>query len=735
MMMKKLLLFISCFLGISLFSGATHIVGGGFTYQLLQGNVMRLQLTLYFDDINGNIAALDEMLNCHFFEKRTNTYLRTEFVPLIESSEFVPYTNPPCASTSGVRTKILKYSSDIILEPQIFNQIQGYYVVWERCCRNGNITNIEDPGGSGQVFFMEFPPIISGGNPFTNSAPVFRPIKADYPCVNENFNLAFGADDADGDSLVYALCTPLRGNSTANAPNNVPAFAAPYSKVTWLPGFDSLKAIPGTPPLKINPVTGELTCKPNQTGLFVFSVRCTEYRNGKKIGEVRREMQILVKDCIPNSPPDIIVRNPFNNTQLTNEDTLLFEITNKRVCNKIVIRDPQLEQTIRFQVRTLASNVPNNLIRDTLVNFSSSDSLVVPFCIDPCLSTPQDQVWRVMFYASDNGCSFSKSDSLIVNIIARLRLDSIKKPTVFTELALPETLDITQTEPLQIKFNGLQTQDANLGMTSNLVDNLGNPVSSQGIILPLASGKRLISSQFQWPEICFIPPNPPLKLTVLVNADYCLQIRSDTIVKYLNIIPKDIEVTINSERPDGDQIILKTGQSVSFPVTGTVSDNRAVQLNASGPLVQIPGFQFPGAQGQKTVSSTFSGGVDCKSPSGSFPIMLKAISQFCSVNYADSLQYTVIIEGDKDSLGIVPNLLTANGDNKNDGLILRKILPNDNCFYQFDFVEIYNRWGNQVFFSRDPDFRWMPEKGMEGVYFYSLHMKEKTFTTWLAVVK
>lgn len=734
-MMKKRFLLFCCLWSLSILSWATHIVGGGFTYQLLQGNVMRLQLTLYFDDINGNTAALDEMLNCHFFEKRTNSFLRTEFVPLVESGSFVPYTNPPCASTSGVRTRILKYSSDITLEPQIFNQPEGYYVVWERCCRNGNITNIEDPGGSGQVFFMEFPPIISGGNPFPNNAPVFRPIKADYPCVNENFNLAFGADDADGDSLVYALCTPLKGNSTANAPNNVPAFKAPYDKVNWLPGFDSLKAIPGTPPLKINPFTGELTCKPNQTGLFVFSVRCSEYRNGKKIGEVRREMQILVKDCIPNSPPSIIVRNPINNVQLTNEDTLLFEITNKRVCNKIVIRDPQLEQTIRFQVRTLDSNVPNNLIRDTLVNFSSSDSLVVPFCIEPCQFSPQDQVWRVMFYASDNGCSFSKSDSLIVLIIARLRLDSIKKPTVFTEIALPETLNITQTEPLQIRFNGLQTQDANIAMTSLLQDNMGNLITSQGIILPQASGKRLISSQFLWPEICFIPQEQPLKLLVMVNADYCLQIRSDTIIKYLNIIPKNIDVSISSEKPEGEKFILKTGDSLSFPVVGTVNDNRQVELSASGSVFQLAKFQFPGIQGIKSINSIFSGSVDCTSPSGEFPIVLKAQSQFCAVNYTDSLQYTVIIEGDKDSLGVIPNLLTANGDDKNDGLILKKILPKDNCLYHFDFVEIYNRWGNQVFYSTDPDFRWMPDKGMEGVYFYSLHMKEKTFTTWLAVVK
>lgn len=717
---------------------ATHIVGGGFSYSHISGDDYKFRLQIYFDDINGNPGAIDQIATCFIFAKGGLNPEATIEMPLTEFSDFVPYTNPPCANTSGVRTKILIYETNVTLSQQVYDNPNGYYIIWERCCRNGVITNINEPGATGQVFFMEFPPVVIGSQPFMNNSPVFKPIKADYPCLGEQFSLAFGAEDSDGDSLIYSLVVPLKGNTTNQDPINPPPSPEPYSLVQWSPGFGLNNSIPGTPPLRVNPKTGILTCTPTLSGLFVFSVKCEEYRNNRKIGEVRREMQMLVKECVPNTPPIITIRNPLTGLALAENDTFFFDVTNKRVCNFVTAKDAQLDQSIRFQVKTLASNVPGTLIRDTTVFFQSGvDSLVIPFCLEPCLQTPQDVAWKVQFFASDNGCSFSKSDSLTLFIVARIRLDSIKKPQIVSLLSLTDTFLIEQTEVLSLPFRAFQSQDAILSVRSTLEDSSGAaiPLQSNGILLPSGNGIGLVNTRFLWPEICFVPEKQPLKLIIIVDGDYCLQRTSDTLIRYLRIAQKGLEVGVQAGNPIGPFLEMRVGEEIKIPVIGTVTDNRLVQLASAGTLKSLPKFSFPESSGNGLTRSEFQFGTDCSTPAGLYRVQFNATSQYCNVNYIDSLAYSIQVIPDIDTLGIIPNLLTSNGDGKNDYLSLEKILPFDNCFFNFDFVEIYNRWGKPVFNSSNRNFKWQPEADKDGIYFYALHFKEKSFTSWLAVVR
>lgn len=735
----KYRLLISLFTLFVCFSAeATHLVGGGFSYSHLSGDQYRMRLTIFFDDVNGSPQAMDQSFDCYIFDKESNQLMSTLFMPLVQSNQFVPYTNPPCASTSGVRTRILIYENDFSMSPDEYNNDKGYYVVWERCCRNASVTNIFQPGDAGQTFFMELPSVIHNGLPFLNNSPFFKPIRADYPCVGEPFALQFGAVDPDGDSLHYSLTVPLNGNSTSQVPTNIPPTPGPYSAINWLPGYGVNNAIPGSPPLQVNSQTGLLTCRPSTSGLFVFSVKCEEFRLGRKIGEIRREMQMLVKACVPNTPPKFTLRNPLTGLALGENDTLFFDVKNERVCSYVTARDAQLDQKIRFQVKTLEANVPNSLIRDTTVTFQSGvDSLVIPFCISPCLVTPENQVWKVKFFASDNGCSFSKSDSLTLYIVARFNPDSVKKPTVFTVSPVLDTTSVIQTDFLEIPIRANQTQNANLMVRSSLADADGVQIVADinGIILPSGSGKGLVDTHFYWPEICLIPEKQPIKLTVIVDANYCIQTVSDTLVIFLRILPKELTVGISAGLPVGPQISLKVSKSIEIPIQGTVTDSRLVSLSSFGSLKNLPKFRFPNASGNGKANSAFSFSTDCSTPGGLYSVLFKANSQFCGVNYSDSLAYTIRVIPDLDSLGNIPNLLTANNDDKNDGLSLDKILPQNNCIYTFDFVEIYNRWGNKVFYSIDRNFEWKPGAGQEGVYFYSLHFKERTFSSWLAVVR
>lgn len=279
---------------------ATHIVGGEMDLLHRTGSTYTLTLTLYFDAINGSPAALDQALTAGIFDKATNQQLASVALPLVSNS-FVSYTNPACA-VGTLSTRKLVYAKDIVLGATTYTSAQGYYAAVERCCRNLAIGNIVNPGAAGQTFYLEFPAVVRNGQPFVDSTPRIFPALGDYACRNELFYYDFGGQDPDGDSLVYDMVTPLNGHSTATVPSPLPV-AAPYSTITWGAGLGTFNQIPGAPALGIDAHTGRLTVRANRLGLFVFGVRCAEYRGGVKIGETRRDFQLYVLNCPQNNPP------------------------------------------------------------------------------------------------------------------------------------------------------------------------------------------------------------------------------------------------------------------------------------------------------------------------------------------------------------------------------------------------------------------------------------------------
>jgi gliding motility-associated-like protein len=66
----------------------------------------------------------------------------------------------------------------------------------------------------------------------------------------------------------------------------------------------------------------------------------------------------------------------------------------------------------------------------------------------------------------------------------------------------------------------------------------------------------------------------------------------------------------------------------------------------------------------------------------------------------------------------VPNILTPNGDGKNDVFI---IIGREN--YESLELEVFNRWGNQVYRNRNYKSDWMGDGLNEGTYFYTVRLK------------
>lgn len=141
-----------------------------------------------------------------------------------------------------------------------------------------------------------------------NSSPLLYQPPIDYANVGEVFIHNPNAFDPDGDSLHFELIAPL---SDRNTP--VPIYQYPDE---IQPGAANV--------LTLDPNTGELVWNtPRKKGIYNIAYLITEYRNGIKMSNMIRDMQIIVED-INNRPPDI---PPIKDTCLIIGNTLEIEVT------------------------------------------------------------------------------------------------------------------------------------------------------------------------------------------------------------------------------------------------------------------------------------------------------------------------------------------------------------------------------------------------------------------------
>ncbi|MGO4292882.1 gliding motility-associated C-terminal domain-containing protein [Chitinophaga sp. RAB17] len=83
---------------------------------------------------------------------------------------------------------------------------------------------------------------------------------------------------------------------------------------------------------------------------------------------------------------------------------------------------------------------------------------------------------------------------------------------------------------------------------------------------------------------------------------------------------------------------------------------------------------------------------------------------------------------------LIPNVITPNGDGKNDKLIIIGIsrYPNSSLF-------IYNRWGNQVYQSKNYQNEWDGKDLNEGTYYYILKLNtpegERSYKGWIELLR
>ncbi|MCE7068818.1 gliding motility-associated C-terminal domain-containing protein [Dyadobacter sp. CY327] len=274
-------------LGIGFEANATHIRAGEITAKRVSATSLtyEIKLTAYFDMQNGEGAA-----NAQNF---VQFYVGSNGP--IEAPRILPIINIGNNTTQNVY--IVRYT---------FPSAGKFRISFEEDNRNNGILNIGPPPTQNLNFYVST--ILEINASFgLNQTPVLLNAPIDLAAVGQRYIHNPNAFDADGDSLAYRLYTPQRGTSNGAGvnlqyvnPNQIGA-----------PGQTENGASPAT--FGINRLTGDLTWDaPVTKGYYNVAFVVEEWRDGVLIGEIVRDMQIIVEDARNDRPraeplPDICV--------------------------------------------------------------------------------------------------------------------------------------------------------------------------------------------------------------------------------------------------------------------------------------------------------------------------------------------------------------------------------------------------------------------------------------------
>ncbi|MFQ3576988.1 MAG: PKD domain-containing protein, partial [Cytophagales bacterium] len=284
---------------------ASHLIGGELYYKKISADIYQVEFKAYRDCING-LIGFDDPLAISVFDMNDvyQGFIRIPF-NFAETLPLRPVT--PCAGVpDNVCVEETKYVTNVYLPPKV----GGYKLVYQRCCRNQTIQNIQEPELTGTTYFVK---IFGSESPFfENSSPQFKNFPPIFLCANDKLEFDHSATDLDGDSLVYELVTPWVGGDTSrfNA-RPLPAGVPPFNEVVWKNPYSLQNSMGGVDPIKIDRRTGLLTGTPPNIGQYVLGVAVSEYRAGRLIQRHIRDFQFNVVDCPP--PPTAVLPDIINN--------------------------------------------------------------------------------------------------------------------------------------------------------------------------------------------------------------------------------------------------------------------------------------------------------------------------------------------------------------------------------------------------------------------------------------
>lgn len=307
--MKKLFLYLLTSLTVLCFAiapqkaKASHAAGAEIIYQWISDSTYRFYFKFYRDCTG--IATPDSVNLCAY-----NTCSNTGFTVWMQKwgSLIGPGPYPKDTNGSSVATGCSLYPNRCQDPSSI---LPGFHEWWYACiltlpqkcnswtfsayAQSRNVTLVNIPAVD---LYVEttFDNTIPGAD--SNSSPYFSIKPIPYVCLNAPYSFNNGAVDPNGDSLVTDIIQPLQPASlTCTSPSGMPigfnGASPPYNLIN--------NPLQTNLTFNINNATGQMNFTPGALGAYALATRVREYRNGKLLGHIIRDVQVQVLTC--TAPP------------------------------------------------------------------------------------------------------------------------------------------------------------------------------------------------------------------------------------------------------------------------------------------------------------------------------------------------------------------------------------------------------------------------------------------------
>lgn len=221
-------------------------------------------------------------------------------------------------------------------------------------------------------------------------------------------------------------------------------------------------------------------------------------------------------------------------------------------------------------------------------------------------------------------------------------------------------------------------------------------------------------------NLMVVPPpaqlGNPTTIDITYGNNQCVNLvfEDSTVVDLLNI-----QVT--------SDIFSELSAPAEFP---SLSNNYEYISNVQAPVITgVPN----NASNHFAVATQFCWYPDCEHIGRTFPVQARLYSIDCSKALDDTINFDIVVKPPFDSLDVIPNVISPNGDGMNDVFTFgyinnegERVGGVSNPCTDNIKIEIFNRWGVRIFESDDPEFEWNGKNkfGQDvpgGTYFVLVH--------------
>ncbi len=489
-------------------SKATHIVGGDFSLQHVGGqggNDYEMALILYYD-LDKGLDIPDSVIQINVF-KLADKKGAGKFNLVKEGNPvLLEFRNEKCKERA-FSVQAFRYSAIVTLNPFNYADPEGYYAVWQRCCRNSGLSNVDNSEYKGMAYYLEFPSLVEYPR---NSLPQFEPIKREYFCPNRVSTFSSSASDADGDQLVYSLEVPIRGNAQSQG-NTVLDDPGPYPLEESYRPIDGFSGLPG---ISINSTTGEVTLAPRNAGVFLYSVRVQEFRGGKKLGEVRRDFEIVVQPCGSNDTPSVVlIPKGWDVPYRFGKDTLFIRDTGD-FCHTLVADDPNKDPELTILVSPESAYNADFSVAPNLIKLEDGTYPPSKVCFPICRSRDKASPLTVEITVEDDACPLGYSTTQKIVLVPDFPENA---PPEIDSDYIPGVKDPGE----EVVFNVISTDIDPLDFVNLELIDSDELLKNYGIEFSSEDGIQEARGEFRWLPDCRVRNLEKMKLEFLSFDNKC----------------------------------------------------------------------------------------------------------------------------------------------------------------------------------------------------------------------